>query len=803
MLKKILYVLLALIFLVIIGGFLYYRLVIYTPPLISDEDRAKIEIMPLPASLKIYNGDIDLREGINISFINVQNDYLNKAANRFVNDLESIYGIPADENGVSLEINCSEELESNIPEFGNDELYSLEIENKIILTANTQFGINHGLETILQLVKQNEEGVTISKLKVEDEPRFPWRGVMLDVCRHWMPKEVLLRTIDAMAAVKMNVFHIHLSEDQGFRVESKVFPKLHEIGSNGKYYTQDDIREIVTYAAERGIRVVPEFDVPGHSKSWQIAYPELSTVSGHLSFANESGELFSPPMDPTKEEVYVFLDKFIAEMITLFPDAYFHIGGDEVEPKYWNESESIQSFMKAKGIKDEHGLQAYFNLRIYDLVKKHGKTMLGWEEIMNDDLENDVVIQSWMGQKSLFEAVQGGKRGILSAGWYLDHKLHSDKHYTVDPLILPGAVDMAPDTTCWKTYDITLEIPSGEMESKLTLFDRDSENVYGFLEFLGNRTGFKNGQNKDGQLTFLLESQMGEVKFSAQLLSDTLFGKISLAMFNFAANGKLVAGSEIQGTKLPPIEVIKPLTDKQKIMILGGEAAMWSEVVDKDNVDSRIWPRTAVIAEKLWSPATLTVNVDDMYRRLEKCSDYLVQRGNPHKMQQDVILHALIPDQGFTYLKTLVEVLEEVKYYERMANLENMYAVYLPDLKMNGVVDAARPESLSAREFNTKVNAYLLDRENSVLKAQLQEQLDMWSSNHKNLEPWLISNELQKVSRLSEAFSSVAKYALQMINEEGSPKQPEELMKELSLLENGENGMLCAVAEGLRELCTN
>ena len=803
MLKKILYVLLALIFLVVIGGFLYYRLVIYTPPLNSDEDRAKIEIMPLPASLKIYNGDIDLREGINISFINVQNDYLNKAANRFVNDLESIYGIPADENGVSLEINCSEQSESNIPEFGNDESYSLEIENRIILTANTQFGINHGLETILQLVKQNEAGITISKLKVEDEPRFPWRGVMLDVCRHWMPKEVLLRTIDAMAAVKMNVFHIHLSEDQGFRVESKVFPKLHEIGSNGKYYTQDDIREIVTYAAERGIRVVPEFDVPGHSKSWQIAYPELSTVSEHLSFANESGELFSPPMDPTKEEVYVFLDKFIAEMITLFPDAYFHIGGDEVEPKYWNESESIQSFMKAKGIKDEHGLQAYFNLRIYDLVKKHGKTMLGWEEIMNDDLENDVVIQSWMGQKSLFEAVQGGKRGILSAGWYLDHKLHSDKHYTVDPLILPGAVDMAPDTTCWKTYDIILEIPSGEMESKLTLFDRDSENVYGFLEFLGNRTGFKNGQNKDGQLTFLLESQMGEVKFSAQLLSDTLFGKISLAMFNFAANGKLVAGSEIQGTKLPPIEVIKPLTDKQKTMILGGEAAMWSEVVDKDNVDSRIWPRTAVIAEKLWSPATLTANVDDMYRRLEKCSDYLVQRGNPHKMQQDVILHALIPDQGFTYLKTLVEVLEEVKYYERMANLENMYAVYLPDLKMNGVVDAARPESLSAREFNTKVNAYLLDRENSVLKAQLQEQLEMWSLNNKNLEPWLTSNELQEVSRLSEAFSSVAKYALQMINEEGSTKQPEELMKELSLLENGENGMLCAVAEGLRELCTN
>ena len=250
MIKKILYTLLVLIFLVVVGGFLYYRLAIYSPPLISDDDRAEIELMPLPASLKIQNGEVDLSEGINVSFINVKNEYLEKAATRFIKYLELIYGITADENGVKLEINCNEESENEIPQFGEDESYSLEIDKKIELSANTQFGINHGLETILQLIKQDETGTAVPKLKIEDEPRFPWRGVMLDVCRHWMPKEVVLRTIDAMAAVKMNVFHWHLSEDQGFRVESKVFPKLHEVGANGKYYTQDDIREIVAYAAE-------------------------------------------------------------------------------------------------------------------------------------------------------------------------------------------------------------------------------------------------------------------------------------------------------------------------------------------------------------------------------------------------------------------------------------------------------------------------------------------------------------------------------------------------------------------------
>ncbi|MDX8338539.1 beta-N-acetylhexosaminidase [Draconibacterium sp. IB214405] len=802
MIKKILYILLVLIFILVVGGFLYYRLAIYSPPLISEDDRAEIELMPLPGSLKIHNGEVDLSKGINISFINVQNEFLNKAANRFSEDLELIYGVTSGEKGVMLQIICSENAENGIPQFGDDESYSLEIDKHITLSANTKFGINHGLETILQLVKKSDEGVVLPKLEIEDIPRFPWRGVMLDVCRHWMPKEVVLRTIDAMAAVKMNVFHWHLSEDQGFRVESKVFPKLHKVGSNGKYYTQDDIREIVAYAAERGIRIIPEFDVPGHSKSWQIAYPELSTLSTEQTFVNEGGEMFSPPLDPTKEIVYEFLDRFIEEMVSLFPDEYFHIGGDEVEPKFWNESESVQEFMKKNEIKDAHELQAYFNTRIYQLVKKHGKTMVGWEEITSENLDDDIVIQSWRGQKSLFEAVQQGKRGILSAGWYLDLKLHSDKHYEVDPLIMPGAVDMEPDTTHWKVYDLSLEIPSGEMVSKLVVFDRNPESVYGFMEVMGSRAGFKNGLKTDDRISFQLESQMGTLNFSGELIGDSLSGKLSLALFKFEANGKQVAGSDISGTKLPKIEVVKPLNEEQRMMVLGGEAAMWSEVVGENNVDSRIWPRTAVIAEKLWSPAELTANTHDMFRRLECFSSYLIKRGNPFFHQQDQILQALIPQEGLPYLKTLVQQLEEVKYYERLGSLGNIYGVYLPDLPMNGVVDAARPESLSARKFNKMVEDYVASPENDLLKSEIREQLQLWSANHEKLKPWLISEELQKVARLSETFSMVAEQSLTQLREGGSSndQQKQELQQAIELLEKGENGMLCAVAEGFRKL---
>ena len=270
----------------------------------------------------------------------------------------------------------------------------------------------------------------------------------------------------------------------GFRVESKVFPDLHEIGSNGSYYSQEEIREIVNYAAARGIRVIPEFDLPGHSKSWQIAYPELSSVDIPLTFGTKKGEGFGPPIDPTKEFVYDFLDQFVGEMAALFPDYYFHIGGDEVNPRHWDENEDIQRYMREHGMKDHHELQAYFNKRMNAILTKHGKKMLGWDEILHPDLGNEIVVQSWRSHKSLFEAVQNGGSAILSSGYYLDHVLHAEEHYRIDPLVLEGAIDIEPDTAHWKMYDLKLNVAGNTMESQLVLFDRDSNNIFGFFYYL-------------------------------------------------------------------------------------------------------------------------------------------------------------------------------------------------------------------------------------------------------------------------------------------------------------------------------
>ncbi len=801
MLKKILLVLLALIVLVAIAGLLYYRLVIYQPPLVSDDDRAAVTIMPIPASMDLKRGYLDLSTGLQINTEN--NDiFVQQTVLRFTDDLAKIYNIPANDNGTRLTITCKSISKSPIPMPEMDESYTLEIGDEIQLQANTGWGVVRGLETILQLVKANDYGVpALPKLEMEDHPAYKWRGVMLDVSRHWIPKEVVLRILDGMATVKMNVFHWHLSDDQGFRVESKVFPKLHEIGSNGFYYTQAEIKEIVDFAAARGIRIVPEFDIPGHSKSWQIAYPELSTVDYQQQFGRTANEMFFPPMDPGSDTVYAFLDKFIGEMSALFPDPYFHIGGDEVDAKFWEEDPSVRQFMNANNLKDAHDLQAFFNKRVKQLLDKHGKKLVGWQEILNPELGTDIVVQAWSNHKSLFEAVQSGTYAILSNGWYLDHKLHAQSYYSVDPLVLPNAVDIIPDSANWKMYNIKVDFSGNELDGRIVIFDKDPTNIYGFMELMNTMVPFRNGELKNEDFAFDLQTPMGKLTFTGTLNDERIDGKLSLALLKLACKGEIVGGSEIPGTKLPKIEIVKPLNDEEKTRVLGGEAAMWSEVVGPDNVESRIWPATAAIAEKLWSPASLTTDADDMYRRLAVFSEYLGRRGSPHAQQMGNIVQQLVDPAGFTQLMALVELLEEVKYYGRLTPIMAQKELYLPDLPLNGIADAARPESFKARAFNKLVENYR-ENPNAEDRIQIEAFLTAWSRLNGQLKPYLNTEKLQEVSKISSEFSLVTGQLLEMLNqnEKWSDEQVLSLEQKLNFLETGENGVMVAVVPGLRQL---
>jgi len=488
-----------------------------------------------------------------------------------------------------------------------DESYRLTVTAEgIRLDSRTDIGGLYGLETLLQLLQADESGYFFPAVTIQDQPRFPWRGLLIDACRHWMPVDVILRNLDGMAAAKLNVLHWHLSEDQGFRVESKLFPKLHQLGSDGLYYTQEQIREIIAYAADRGIRVVPEFDMPGHTTSWFVGYPHLASAAGPFRIERRYG-VMDPVMDPTKETTYEFLEAFWREMTALFPDEYVHIGGDENNGKMWNANAEIQAFKQANNLADNHALQAYFNNRLLKILTRYQKKLVGWDEILHPDMPNNIVIHSWRGTQALVEAAQKGYMGILSNGYYIDLCQSAAFHYLNDP------------------------IPAG--------------------------------------------SQM---------------------------------------------------TQDERKRVLGGEATMWSEIATKETVDSRIWPRTLAIAERLWSPAERR-DVDDMYRRMERISVQMEELGLLHIKNSAMMLRRLAAGQDPKAAQNLLEWLAPVQGYYR--NAHTPYTSFSPFTRM---VDIAPPESMPARRFGKLVDAYLEGRKPGDRDALLKV-MDAWQSNHEAL----------------------------------------------------------------------
>lgn len=393
-------------------------------------------LMPVPAGIEYQPGKLRLDSSFTVAAPGFVDGRLRTGIGRALIRIEDMIGQPL---GKSLVAESRFTVQvtgpgDRVQSPDEEEAYTLEVSATAArLTAATTVGALRGLETLVQLVSGDAQGFYLPAVRIADRPRFRWRGLLVDVGRHFMPPEVIKRTLDGMAVVKLNVLHWHLSEDQGFRVESRRYPKLHQLGSDGLYYTRDQIREIVAYAHDRGIRVVPEFDMPGHSTSWLVGYPEYGSAPGPYQIERKFG-VFDPALDPTQEATYQFIDGFVGEMAALFPDSYWHIGGDEVSPSYWNRNPRILRFKREHGFADNEALQAYFNQRLSRVLTKHGKRMIGWDEILHESLPKSTVIQSWRGTAYLGRAASQGFSGILSAPYYLDQINPADQHYQSDPL---------------------------------------------------------------------------------------------------------------------------------------------------------------------------------------------------------------------------------------------------------------------------------------------------------------------------------------------------------------------------------
>src|SRR5688500_12952326 len=379
--------------------------------------------MPWPAELVRQPGRFILPETLGIRAVDPARDSAELFSSSF-HRLTGRVAVVGERGPVSFE-----------HESTHAEEYSLTIDgSRVRVGAASREGWVRGAATLLQLVN----GDHIPAVEIRDHPRFRWRGVMIDPSRRFLPVDLVKRFIESMAAMKLNVLHLHLSDDQGFRVESRRFPRLHQLASDGHFYTQAQIRELVLFAQRPAIRVIPEFDVPGHAMSWLVAYPHLGSQPGDEEGVHKRYQLqrrwgsSNAALDPTREDIYRFLDEFVEEMASLFPDPLLHIGGDEVLAHCWNTNPRIVAWMKDHGMGRTHDLQVHFNQRLARILEKHGRRMVGWDEIHHEDLPPEAIVQSWRGQRYFSDALQRHD-AVQSSGYYLDQLLPASYHYLVDP----------------------------------------------------------------------------------------------------------------------------------------------------------------------------------------------------------------------------------------------------------------------------------------------------------------------------------------------------------------------------------
>ncbi|NWV04279.1 HEXB hexosaminidase, partial [Ptilonorhynchus violaceus] len=389
------------------------------------------------------------------------------------------------------------------PDLSSNEAYHLTVTQPVAyLKAYEVWGALRGLETFSQLVHEGDYGsFLVNESEINDFPRFAHRGVLLDTSRHYLPLKSILTNLDAMAFNKFNVLHWHIVDDQSFPYQSIYFPELSDKGaySSNLIYTPTDVRLVIEYARLRGIRVIPEFDTPGHTQSWGKGQKDLLTPC--YNGKQPTGSF--GPVNPILNTTYDFMAKFFKEISSVFPDAYIHLGGDEVDFTCWKSNPKVKEFMKKQGFGTDYAkLESYYVQNILDIVSSYNKGQMVWQEVFDHkaQLKPDTVVQVWMANNYAHElsSVTGaGFTAVLSAPWYLDYISYGQdwkKYYSVEPLNFPGS-------------------------------------------------------------------------------------------------------------------------EKQKKLLIGGEACLWGEFVDATNLTPRLWPRASAVGERLWSSSNVT-NLQDAYKRL-------------------------------------------------------------------------------------------------------------------------------------------------------------------------------------------
>ena len=562
-------------------------------------------LVPLPKTIKETGGSFVIDTNVILYYEGFKNKILLDRLDLFVNYINEftssknklnlmLKGKDKQPIGKSINIMCNNSKDYIIPLSKDDESYILNVSrSNIRLVGNTVNGTFHGLSTLIQLMKIKKKIIHIPCCEINDKPLCWWRGIMVDTVRHFIPIYVLERIIVDMAKVKLNVLHLHLSDDQGFRFESHKYPKLHEL--NQEYFTQTELKKLVKFASSYGVRIIPEFDIPGHSTPFVVAYPELSSGYTPKTIPNSYG-IFRTVINPIQQKTYDFFTDFFKEVVEVFDDPYIHLGGDETMKTDWNENTKILKF-KNKYDLENSDLQLFFVKQIYNILSKLNKKIILWDENMHENLykitnDDSIIIQRWRRRIKSYKT----EYIINSEGNYLDKCYHINDYYRVSP--------------------------------------------YRF----------------------------------------------------------------INSTK----------------ETLGGEACIWTELADKNNIESRIWPNACAVAERLWSPIDKCEDGIDAEKRIIAFNDskhgFNSQYYNIHLY--DELLNDLpdienIKNNRNEYLKSLTIVIHCLETTWGGFNKEHSRStlVYDNTIILNRVADYALSYSPIAKELYNMCYHYIEGKE--------------------------------------------------------------------------------------------
>ena len=420
-------------------------------------------LVPAPTHIEFADGELRLGDALDLDY-NPKDKNLKNIIRLTKSELSSIGYSVTDSDSDEAHTRVSINIDQNITE--TPESYNLKIAPQgIDISGSDYAGLFYGLQTQMQILETTKinNSPAVTSVLIEDRPRFRWRGMLLDVARHMFPADFIKRYIDIIAAHKMNVFHWHLTEDQGWRMPIKKYPKLKDIAAwrketlvghyrdkphqfdgkpYGGFYTREEIKDIIDYASDRSVTIVPEIEMPGHATAALSAYPQLSCTGGPHEAETVWGvhkEVFCAG----NEETFDFLENVLEEVAQIFPGPYIHIGGDECPKTRWAECEKCQARIADEGLKDEHELQSYFIKRIEKILEKFDKRLIGWDEILEGGLAPNAVVHSWRGMDGGIEAANAGHEVIMSPTTYVYFDYYQSEDRKNEPLAIGGYLPLS------------------------------------------------------------------------------------------------------------------------------------------------------------------------------------------------------------------------------------------------------------------------------------------------------------------------------------------------------------------------